>query len=49
MKRTILVYGLAIAAAASLLQWLQYRYTVRVFSTEIFIGAICQRGGGDGA
>lgn len=40
MKRTILIYGLAIAAAASLLQWLQYRYAVRVFSTEIFIGAI---------
>jgi DNA-binding CsgD family transcriptional regulator len=40
MKRTILIYGLAIAAAAALLQWLQYRYAVRVFSTEIFIGAI---------
>ena len=40
MKLTILIYGLAIAAAASLLQWLQYRYAVRVFSTEIFIGAI---------
>ncbi len=40
MKRTILVYGLAIAAAASLLQWLEYRYAVLVFSTEIYIGAI---------
>ena len=40
MKLTILIYGLGIDAAASLLQWLQYRYAVRVFSTEIFIGAI---------
>ena len=40
MKRTILIYGLAIAAAASLLQWLEYRYAVLVFSNEIYIGAI---------
>ena len=40
MKRTILIYGLAIAAAASLLQWLEYRYAVLVFSSEIYIGAI---------
>ena len=37
MKKTILIYGLAIAIAAALLQWLEYRYTVRYFSTEIYI------------
>ena len=40
MKRTILIYGLAIAAAASLLQWLEYRHAVLIFSTEIYIAAI---------
>jgi hypothetical protein len=39
MKRTIPIYGLAVVAAASWLQWLQYSY-VRVFSTEMFIGAV---------
>ena len=36
MRRTIILYGLAIAAAAFLLDWLQYQYLVRVFSTEIY-------------
>ncbi len=40
MKRTILIYSLAIAAAALVLQWIEYQYTVRVFSTEIYIGLI---------
>ena len=37
MKKTIVLYSLAIAAAAFLLQWLEYQYFVRVFSTEIYI------------
>jgi DNA-binding CsgD family transcriptional regulator len=37
VRRTIILYGLAIAAAAFLLDWLQYQYLVRVFSTEIYI------------
>lgn len=40
MKRAILLYSTAIAAAALLLQWLEYRYLVRALSTEIYIGAV---------
>lgn len=40
MKRTILLYSLAIAVAAVILQWLEYRYAVRAFSTEIYIVTI---------
>ena len=37
---TILPYGIGVAAAAMLLEWLEYQYTVRIFSTEIYIVAI---------
>ena len=37
LKRTTLLYGAAIALAAILLQWLEFQYTVRFFSTEIYI------------
>lgn len=37
MVRTIVLYALAIAAAATLLQWLEYQYVTRVFSTELYI------------
>lgn len=37
MKKTIAVYGAAMAAGAFLLTWLEYRYTVRLLSTEIYI------------
>jgi len=37
MRRTILLYALALALAAAALQWLQYRYLARAFSTEIYI------------
>ena len=40
MKKTIVIYSLAIAAAALALQWLEYQYMVRVFSTEIYIVVI---------
>ena len=40
MIRTVALYALALAAGAFLLQWLQYNYLVRVFSTEIYIGLI---------
>ena len=40
MTRTIILYALALAAGAFLLQWLQYTYYVRAFSTEIYIGLI---------
>ncbi len=37
MTRTIVLYALAMALAAFALQWLEYKYAVRVFSTEIYI------------
>jgi DNA-binding NarL/FixJ family response regulator len=40
MRRTILLYAMALAAGAFTLQWLQYNYLVRVFSTEIYIALI---------
>lgn len=40
MKRSILLYGLAVAAGATLLQWLEYRYLVRMTSTPIYVAAI---------
>jgi DNA-binding CsgD family transcriptional regulator len=40
MTRSILVSGLAIAAAAVVLQWLEYRYAVRALSTETYIGLL---------
>ena len=40
MKRAVLLYSAAIAAAALMLQWLEYRYAVRALSTEVYIGAV---------
>jgi DNA-binding NarL/FixJ family response regulator len=40
MIRTVILYALALAAGALVLQWLQYNYLVRAFSTEIYIGLI---------
>ena len=40
MKRMIALYAVALAGGAFLLQWLQYKYFVRAFSTEIYIGLI---------
>ena len=37
MARTILIYALALALGAALLQWLEYRYLTRLYSTEIYI------------
>jgi hypothetical protein len=37
MKKTIASYSFAVAAAALALQWLDYQYSVRAFSTEIYI------------
>jgi DNA-binding CsgD family transcriptional regulator len=36
MKRSILLYGGAIAVAALVLQWLDYRHSVRLFPTEVY-------------
>lgn len=37
MLRTILVYGLLLAAGAFGLQWLEYRFLIRAYSTEVYI------------
>jgi DNA-binding CsgD family transcriptional regulator len=37
MWRTILLYALALALAATGLEWLKYRYWAHAFSTEIYI------------
>lgn len=37
MGRTIILYALALGAAATALQWLEYRYLARTISTEIYI------------
>jgi len=40
MARTIILYALALAAAVAALQWLEYRYLSRLFSTEIYVALI---------
>ncbi len=40
MKRTVILYAVALALAAALLNWLEYRYAARAFSTEIYIALI---------
>lgn len=40
MWRTVLLYALALAAAATGLEWLHYRYLAEAFSTEIYVGLV---------
>lgn len=40
MARTIILYGLALALAATALQWLDYRHMARAFSTEIYVALL---------
>ncbi len=40
MKRTILLYSLALAALLFLLQWLQFGYIVRDLSLEFYLGVV---------
>lgn len=37
MKRTIFLYALALAVAAVLLAWLEYKYVARVFTAEVYV------------
>jgi DNA-binding CsgD family transcriptional regulator len=37
MLRTLLVYGLLLAALAGLLEWLQFQYLVRTYATETYV------------
>jgi DNA-binding CsgD family transcriptional regulator len=38
--RTIIIYAVALAAAAFALNWLEYRYLARAFSTELYIAIL---------
>ena len=40
MARTILLYALALAAGAGLLQWLEYRYVARAHPAEIYVALV---------
>ena len=40
MARTILLYALALAAGAGLLQWLEYRFVTRTYSIEIYVALV---------
>ena len=40
MARTILLYALALAAAAGVLNWLEYRYLAHAFSGEIYVALL---------
>ena len=40
LLRAVVAWALVLAAAAFVLQWLQYQYLVRVFSRDVYIGII---------
>ena len=40
MKRTLLYYSIALAAAATVLQWVEYRYLAHAFSFEIYLALV---------
>lgn len=40
MARTIILYAVALALAVAGLNWLEYRYYARAFSTEIYIAVL---------
>jgi DNA-binding CsgD family transcriptional regulator len=40
MHRFILIYGLALAVFAFLVEWLDYKHSVHLWSTEFYMGSI---------
>ena len=40
VARTIILYALVLALAATALQWLEFRYLARAFSTEIYVALL---------
>jgi len=40
MSKTTVYYALALALTAFLLQWLDYQYSARAFTTELYLGLI---------
>jgi len=37
VKKTVLIYAAVLAAAVFLLEWLEYRYTIRALATELYV------------
>jgi len=37
MVRTVILYGIALAVSAFVLDWLQYRYSTKAYSVEIYV------------
>ena len=40
MAKTIAIYALALAVAAAVLQWIEYRYLAHAFSFEIYLALV---------
>jgi two-component system, NarL family, response regulator LiaR len=40
MRKTIFLYGVAMAALTGILKFIEYRYFVRDFSLELYLGAV---------
>ena len=40
MAKTLLYYSIALAAAATALQWVEYRYLAHAFSFEIYLALV---------
>jgi DNA-binding CsgD family transcriptional regulator len=40
MRKTILLYGVAMAALTGILKFIEYRYFIRDFSLEFYLGAV---------
>ena len=40
MARTVILYALALALSVAALQWLEHRYVMRAFSTEIYVALV---------
>jgi len=40
MARTVILYAVGLAAAAAALQWLEHRYLIRSFSTDVYIALL---------
>ena len=40
MKRTILLYGISLAALIALMKYIEYRYIVHDFSVEFYVGVV---------
>ena len=44
MARTVLLYAAALGVVATVLSWLEYRYLVKAFALEVYLGLIAVAG-----